>query len=307
MKFRPAFAVLSVTLAIGACGELPFKKDAEPEAAGHTGPPGVSPIDQPIETGTETKAVSTAEASTMNTAIFRAVAADGSWTVHAADKTAVYARPGQRSLGVTTRRITYAGGVEFVGTMSNRPFTLNVSATECRTASGERFPMTARLSANGARSTGCAGAATEMPKADAKAPGAAPRKAATTRKPAATTPTATETKPAVTETTPTTSTTTPSTTTPATPAPSGTVTSTPLPDAPSTTTTPSTPVPSTTTTPSTTTPTVTPSTTTTTPAAPAAPAAPATPAPSTPAPSTTAPTVTPPVVLPKADTEKPAE
>lgn len=302
MKFRPAFAVLSMTLAIAACGELPFNKEAEPEAPGHTGPPGVSPIDQPIETGTETKAVSTAEATTMNTAIFRAVAADGAWTVHAADKTAVYARPGQRSLGVTTRRITYAGGVEFIGVMNNRPFTLNVSATECRTASGERFPMSARLSANGARSTGCAGPATEMPKADAKAPGATPRaraatppKPAETKAPAATTQTAPDAPVTPSTSTPASSTEKPAAVTPSTPTPStaAPVSTTTLPT-PSTETKPvsSSPETKTETSPA-------PSSTTT--PAPAAPSAPSTgsSAPKTPAPST----VTPPAVLPPANND----
>ena len=53
MKFRSAFAVLSMTVALAACSELPFQKDAEPAAKGHVGPPGVSPLEQPIETGAE--------------------------------------------------------------------------------------------------------------------------------------------------------------------------------------------------------------------------------------------------------------
>ena len=56
MKFRSAFAVLSMTVALAACGQLPFQKTAEtasaPAAAGHSGPPAVSPLQQPIETGT---------------------------------------------------------------------------------------------------------------------------------------------------------------------------------------------------------------------------------------------------------------
>ena len=61
MNFRSAFAVLSMTVALTACGQLPFQQ-SEPEAPAHSGPPTVSPLDQPIETGAEAIPVSTAEA-----------------------------------------------------------------------------------------------------------------------------------------------------------------------------------------------------------------------------------------------------
>ena len=60
MKFRSAFAVLSMTVALAACSELPFQTAAKPEATGHVGPPGVSPLEQPIETGAELVPVATA-------------------------------------------------------------------------------------------------------------------------------------------------------------------------------------------------------------------------------------------------------
>lgn len=199
MNFRPALAVLSLTLALGACGELPFgQSETAPEAPGHSGPPTVSPVDQPIETGSEGAAVSTAESSTMNTAIFRAVGTEPFWAVTAGSDTAVYERPGQRSVGVSVRRITYGRGVEFIGVMNGRPFTLNLQAAACSDGmSDTKYPFTARISAGGQRMTGCAGPTDTMPKAQVRASSAP---ATTTRRatPAATrpaTPTA-ETTPA---------------------------------------------------------------------------------------------------------------
>lgn len=250
MKFRSAFAVLSMTVALAACGELPFQKAAEPEAPAHSGPPGVSPLEQPIETGTAGTAVATAEASTMNTAIFRAAGAG--WTVSAADKSAVYERPGQKSVGVTVRRMTYARGVEFIGNMNGAIFALNIQAAECD-AGGQKAPFTAKLRVGSQRMTGCAVAADGMPKAQVKASSASPKpKAVAKPKPPAAKPA--EPKPAVepekpVETTPaatttpatTTMTTAPATSTPAAPAtaaPAEPATSPAVPD-----TAPATPVP----------------------------------------------------------------
>lgn len=235
MKFRSAFAVLSMTVALAACGELPFQKSSEPAAQGHVGPPGVSPLEQPIETGAEVKAISTAEASTMGTAMFRAVGQG--WTVTAADKTAVYERPGAKSVGVSVRRMTYARGVEFIGTMNGVVFSLNVQAQACEMGE-QKTPFTARLRVGSQRLTGCAAPTDTMPKAQVRA-SSAPPKPKTQPKPAGPKPppapdtvetstTATEaatsaTTPAAPDTTvapATTSTTTvaPATTTPATPA-----------------------------------------------------------------------------------------
>lgn len=307
MKFRSAFAALSVTVALAACGELPFQKSDsasdEPAAPAHSGPPSVSPIDQPIETGAETVAIATAEARTMGTAIFRASGAG--WTVTAGDKLAVFERAGQRSVGVTVRRLTYGNGVEFAGVMNGAPFTLNVQATECRTADGKTQPFSARVRAGSQRMTGCAEAATEVPTPQVRASSATP-KPRNTPKPAA--PKPAETKPAEEK---------PAETTPATTTPAVTETTTPATTTPSATTTPAV-------TPSATTPAATdpaktePAATTpdtgaapasTTPA-PAAPSSTVTPPATTPeatpkAPETTAP-ATPPVVLPTpaADADK---
>lgn len=299
MKFRTAFAALSVTVALAACGELPFQKSDEPAVPAHSGPPSVSPIDQPIETSAETVAVATAEARTMGTAIFRASGAG--WAVTAGDKLAVFERAGQRSVGVTVRRITYGNGVEFAGVMNGAPFTLNVQANECQAADGKKQPFSARVRAGSQRMTGCAEAATEVPTPQVRASSSTP-KPRSTPKPAAPKPAEpkpAETAPAATETT----TTTPSATTPATTTPTVTTPSTTAPAVTPSTTTPSTGATSTpsstgtsTTTPeaSTATPPATTTTTTTPPAT--------TPEASTTAPETTTP-AKPPVVLPAPSTD----
>lgn len=281
MKFRSAFAVLSMTVALAACGNLPFQQEERAaETPAHSGPPGVSPLEQPIETGAEQTPIATAEASTLSTAIFRA--AGTGWVVTAADKTAVYERPGAKSLGVTVRRMTYGKGVEFIGTMNGQVFALNIRAQACE-ADGQKSPFTANLRVGSQRLTGCAAPTDTLPKAQAKASSAGP-KPKSTPKPAAVKPA--EPKPAATETP---ATTTPATTTapaPETPAtaptsttPATTAPSTPAP-APAVTapaaTTPATPAPATT----------APATTTETPAAPTT--TPSTsPAPVLPVPSTT--------------------
>lgn len=171
MNFRSAFAVLSMTVALTACGQLPFQQ-SEPEAPAHSGPPTVSPLDQPIETGAEAIPVSTAEASTMQTAMFRA--AGNGWVATASDKTAVLERAGAKSVGVTVRRMTYGRGVEFVGSMNGQVFSLNIRAAECDTGSG-KAPFSARLKVGSQSMTGCAAPTDTMPKAQVKAASAAPK------------------------------------------------------------------------------------------------------------------------------------
>lgn len=227
MKIRSAFAVLSMTVALTACGELPFQKTAEtPAAPAHSGPPAVSPLEQPIETGAAGVPVAMAEASTLGTAMFRAVGAG--WTVTASDKTAVYERSGQKSLGITVRRMTYAKGVEFVGNMNGSVFSLNIRAERCE-AGGASTPFAARLKVGSQTLTGCAIPTETMPKAQVKASSAAPKPkaaakpAAPAAKPATTTEPAPATTPAATTVTtpatPATPATEPATTTPVIPAP----------------------------------------------------------------------------------------
>lgn len=172
MKFRPACAALAMTLAVAACGELPFGQ-GEPETPSHSGPPTVSPLDQPIQTSDDGTAVSTAEARTMNTALFRATGDGGAWAVTTGNDMAVLERSGQRSVGVPVRRITYARGVEFVGQMSGRAFTVNITAQECTDGSGKQ-PFSARVSVAGQRLTGCATPTETMPVAQTRAPTGVP-------------------------------------------------------------------------------------------------------------------------------------
>ena len=174
MKFHPALAALSMTLAVAACGDLPFGQ-SEPETPAHSGPPTVSPLDQPIQTSDEGRAISTAEAATMNTALFRASGNGGAWAVTAGNDMAVLERAGQRSVGVPVRRITYAQGVEFIGQMNGRTFTVNIRAQECTEAgSRQKQPFTARVSAAGQRLEGCAGPTDTMPTAQVRASTGAP-------------------------------------------------------------------------------------------------------------------------------------
>lgn len=174
MKIHPALAALSMTLAVAACGDLPFGQ-SEPETPAHSGPPTVSPLDQPIQTSDEGRAISTAEAATMNTALFRASGNGGAWAVTAGNDMAVLERAGQRSVGVPVRRITYAQGVEFIGQMNGRTFTVNIRAQECTEAgSRQKQPFTARVSAAGQRLEGCAGPTDTMPTAQVRASTGAP-------------------------------------------------------------------------------------------------------------------------------------
>lgn len=218
MKFRSAFAVLLTTVALAACGNLPFQKEAAmaPEAPTHSGPPAVSPLEQPIETGAAATPLATAEASTMATAMFRAAGAG--WTATAADKTAVYERAGAKSTGITVRRMSYAKGVEFVGNMNGSVFALNIRAQACE-ADGQRTPFTANLRVGSQRLTGCAAPTDTMPKAQVKASSAGPKPKAVAKpaapKPATPKPAA-EATPAATSVTAPAATETPAASTPAT-------------------------------------------------------------------------------------------
>ncbi|CAM3218242.1 hypothetical protein SAMN04488021_101152 [Paracoccus aminovorans] len=223
MKFRSAFAVLSMTVALAACGNLPFQQEERAaDTPSHSGPPTVSPLEQPIETGAEARPVATAEASTMATAMFRAAGAG--WTVTAADKSAVYERPGAKSVGVSVRRMAYARGAEFIGNMNGQVFALNIRAEACEIG-GQKTPFTANLRVGSQRLTGCAAPTDSMPKAQVKASSAGPKPKAAA-KPAA--PAAKPAAPKPAAETPA------STTTPATSAPETSAPSTTTPAAPTT-------------------------------------------------------------------------
>ncbi|WEF23018.1 hypothetical protein [Paracoccus sp. S3-43] len=228
----PRLALIALmTLPLAACEgvTLPGFGTAEPQVQGHKGPPGVSPLEQPIETGTEAKAVSTAEAATYNTAAFSARGNEPFWAVDVAGSTAIYKTPdNQKGRAIRVNRLAFAQGVEYVGVHAGRPFVLNIRATECQDSmSGQDFPFTARLTVSGKSNAGCAApAAPEVATAVAaiKAPApAAPRATPAATRPAATRPAPT---PAPAETAPA----APAPTTP--PAPTTTPAATPAPATP---------------------------------------------------------------------------
>lgn len=199
MPLSPRLALLALlTLPLAACegtGLPGFGAQDEPQAEAHKGPPSVSPLEAPIETGAaEARAIATAEAQTHNTAAFSARGNEPFWAVDVAGNTAIYKTPSnQRGQAIRVNRLTFAEGVEYIGVLGGRPFAVNIRAAECRDSmSGDRFPMTATLTVSGRSERGCAGPATaEVAPAVAatRAPApAAPRTTAT--RPAATRPAA---------------------------------------------------------------------------------------------------------------------
>lgn len=223
MTPRLAFIAL-MTLPLAACegANLPGLGTAtEPQAQGHQGPPGVSPLEQPIETGAEIRPVSTAEAATYNTAAFSARGNEPFWAVDAAGSTAIYKTPdNQRGRPIRVNRLVFAQGVEYVGVHAGRPFVLNIRAGKCQDSmSGQDFPFTARLTVSGRSETGCAAAATAEV-AQAVAATRAPAPAAPRTTPVAARPAATRAAPAPAAQTPAAQ--TPAAQTPATPSPART-------------------------------------------------------------------------------------
>ena len=182
-------ALMSMSLAACEGTGLPgMSKDAPVEEQGHKGPPGVSPLDAPIETGAEGAAVSTAEARTLNTNAFTARGNEPFWSVDASGKTAIYKTPSnQKGRAVRVERLTFAEGVEYIGVLDGSPFVLTVRGRDCTDSmSGQKFPMTAELKVGGRRNQGCAGPASpEVAQAVAaiKAPAPAAPKPAAVAKP----------------------------------------------------------------------------------------------------------------------------
>lgn len=161
MLSRYAFLALA-TLPLVACGDIenPFSRAEQPAAVeGHTGPPTVSPLEQPIETGgAEARPVATVDPATYRTSAFSARGNEPFWAVDAAGGTAIYKTPdNQRGRPIRVDRLAFAGGVEYVGVLNNRPFALTVRSAQCRDdMSGQRFPMTATLKVSGQTLSGCA-------------------------------------------------------------------------------------------------------------------------------------------------------
>ncbi|MBK4217209.1 hypothetical protein JJJ17_14855 [Paracoccus caeni] len=223
----PRLALIALlTLPIAACEGINLPGQEEPQVEGHKGPPGVSPLEQAIETGAEEgRALSTAEATTYNTAAFSARGNEPFWAVDVAGNTAIYKTPeNQRGTAIRVDRIAFAEGVEYIGVHRGRPFTVNIRAARCQDSmSGDRFPMTATVTVAGNVQRGCAGpASAEVAQAVAATRAPAPAEPRATRRatPAATRPAATPAPAAETpaaETPATTPAETPATDAPATP------------------------------------------------------------------------------------------
>lgn len=221
----PRLALIALlTLPLAACEGVNLPGQDEPQIEGHKGPPGVSPLEQAIETGAaESRAVSTAEASTYNTAAFSARGNEPFWAVDVAGNTAIYKTPeNQRGTAIRVDRIAFAEGVEYIGVHRGRPFTVNIRAARCQDSmSGDRFPMSATVTVAGNVQRGCAGPATaEVAQAVAATRAPAPAEPRATRRatPAATRPAETPKPAAETPATETPAAETPATTAPGTPA-----------------------------------------------------------------------------------------
>lgn len=248
----PRLALIALlTLPLAACEGTGFpgfgSTEAETQPVGHKGPPTVSPLQQPIETGASTpRAIATAESRTLNTTAFTARGNEPFWRVDAAGNTAIYrTAENQNGRAIQVSRLTFAQGVEYIGTLNGRPFVLNIRGQDCQdTMSGERFGMSASLTVSGRTTAGCAGPATaEVAAAVAATRAPAPAAPRATARPAATrpapTPVAAETPAAPEEATATTPETTPATEAPATAPSPAAEAQAPASTAPAETTTPS--------------------------------------------------------------------
>lgn len=232
MKMRLA-AMAVLPLALAAC-DLPARLTGqveEPPAEQPSGPPvppAITPLQQPIEiAGAEQRAVSTAEASTVNTRSYLAQG-DG-WSVEVQGDRALYKRGGGAGRSVAVNRLVFARGVEYVGVLDGAAFAVTIRGDACGSS-----PMTATVRAGGRTLNGCA-APTEArtlprPAPQPAARAATPRPAATRPATPAPAPAATET-PALAGTTPAATAPAATTPAPATPAPAAPAPATPAPAA----------------------------------------------------------------------------
>ena len=250
MKSR--YLLILAPLALAACDEkamqdfrLPWDKAPEAEAPqAPAGPPGlqtpeISPLKQAIEVEGGTRvAVATADASTVNVTAYSARGVGVAWAVDVSGNRGVLKVGGQRDRFIDLRRIAYAKGVEYVGTLNGSPFVLNIRGTECQDSTGARQPMSASLRSSVISGRGCAAPASAdiVPPAPKAAPKPPPKKAPA--KPAAPATPATPATPPATPTPPAASTPAPATPVPAAPAPAA-----PAAPAPAAPAAPATPTP----------------------------------------------------------------
>lgn len=185
MSVRRLLSLALLPLALAACDEnarLPWDKEPVAEAPAVTGPPAVSPLVEPVELpGTTPVAVATADARTLHESAFVAEGPGGAWRVEVAGDKARFLRRGARDATVPVRRLVYAGGVEYVGTLGGAPFALTVLGGKCEAPGMDRgWPLAARVKSGGKTVAGCAAPAASAP-ARAQppaAPAAAPAAAA---------------------------------------------------------------------------------------------------------------------------------
>ena len=149
---------------------------AQPEEPTGPRPPAVSPLEQPIETGTVGRVVPMAEPLTYRSTAFVARGNEPFWNVQVSGGTAVYRTPDNQSgRQIQVNRLVFDQGVEYIGVLGGRPFVLNLRATECQDImADERFPLTARLTVAGQTQTGCASPAQPAAPAAEAAADAAP-------------------------------------------------------------------------------------------------------------------------------------
>ncbi len=120
--------------------------------------PAVSPREVPVEVEGERKLAPNAESETLNTTSFTARGNEPFWRIDIAGNTAKYQTPeNQSGRNIAVRRIVYANGVEYIGTLNGQPFSVNINGRDCvDTMSGETFPMSASLRIGSRRNNGCA-------------------------------------------------------------------------------------------------------------------------------------------------------
>lgn len=185
-RLVPLAVAVALPLLLAGCDaaglKLPGFGDRSPDAAaqGHSGPPTVSPLEAPIETGQSATPVGTANRETVGVAAFAAQGAD--WSAVVDGKAAALTRQGAKPVRIPVRRIDFGAGVEFVGVLGSQAFALTVRAADCEGGA----PMTASVRHSGRTSAGCAAPATAEQVATIAAAAPAP----VARRPAAPTPAA---------------------------------------------------------------------------------------------------------------------
>ncbi|MFN3276489.1 MAG: COG3650 family protein [Paracoccus sp. (in: a-proteobacteria)] len=133
--------------------------EAPPEEPTGPRPPAVSPLVAPIETGEAAATpVAIIEPLTAQATAFVARGNEPFWNVQVAGNTATYRTPeNQNGRQIQVNRLSFAGGVEYIGVLGGRPFVLNMRPGQCQDSmADQRFPLTARLTVSGNTVEGCA-------------------------------------------------------------------------------------------------------------------------------------------------------